>query len=375
MTNIGCILQGNKMKKRNLIAAALLAVSATFAFAQSNTASNVEIYGVMDASIQHNETTGGTKDYTSNAQLRSNGSLIGFKGVENIGGGNSVAFQYETGINTLGNERGLTSANNGTGFGTLRDTYVSVNTNYGAVAGGYMSTPYRSALVSMEIFPGAGIDLTPSTRATGIRYTLPTNKYNVTGSVAYSGDNSPTAASAITGTNRIVSGNTGWAAGNVRVVSAFQQTNFVGTVYPVKQATNVIIGGQYFGLAPGLTVSAIYGANKFNAVNGGEGTNDTVWLGAAYRTGPHEVRGSWARNSDIEGLKGAEDSKASQLTAGYAYHMSKRTQLYAMYTNARTGSQNAYNFTNSPVASITTLYALGDATYLQAYGVGIRHSF
>lgn len=364
------------MSKSKLLATLILAAGVvTSAMAQSNVAGNVTVYGVMDASLQNNVTRGGTKDYDTNSQLRSNGSLFGIRGGEDLGDGNSVKFQFETGINTLGNERGQTSANNGTAFGTLRDTYVSLNSKtYGSVAGGYMSTPYRSALVSMEIFPGAGIDLTPSTRATGIQYTLPSNPYNVSGALSFSGDNTPSGTANVTGTDRIVSGNLGWGSGDWRVIGAFQQTGFVSKTYPVQQSTNTIVGTTYTGF-PGFRLSAIAGHNKFNAVNGGEGTNNTVWLGGAYRTGNHELRASWARNSDITGLKGAEDSSVIQLTTGYAYHLSKRTQVYGVYTNARTGSQNAYNFTNSPVASITTMYALGDATSLQAYGVGIRHSF
>jgi predicted porin len=360
------------MSKSKLLAALFLAVGlSTTALAQST----VNIYGVLDASVQNNKTTGGTNNYATSSQLRSNGSLFGLRGTENAGGGTNVFYQLETGVNTLGNERGNTSANNGTAFGTLRDSYVGIsNDTVGTLKAGYFSTAFRTALVSMEIFPGAGIDLTPSTRATGISYDLPKNKFGVVGSVVYSGDNTPTVASAVAGTNRIVSGNLGLYAKDFGVISAMQQTNFVGTVYPVKQATNYSLGGQYTGI-PKVRLSAIYGLNQYNTVRGEAGHNNVLWLGSAYRTGPHEARLSWAGTNDIKGITGAENSKVSQLTAGYAYHLSKRTQLYGVYTRANTGSDNAYNFTNSPVASITTMYALGNATYMQAVGAGIRHSF
>jgi len=361
------------MKK--ILFAAVIALASVPVCSQS-----VSVYGVMDVSLQNNKTHGGTRDYATSSQLRSNGSLLGFRGHEALSAGNSVDFQLETSVNSLGNERGQTSANNGTAFGTLRDSFVGINLDdLGSIRGGYMSTPYRSAMVSMEIFPGAGIDLTPSTRATGVQYSLPRNRNNIHGSVSFSGNNSPTnQAPTTTATDRVISANLGWHRENFRAIAAVQQTDFVqgatGRKYPVQQATNYMVGANYTGVA-NTRLSAIYGHNQYRTFDGQRGDNNTIWLGASYRQGNHEPRISWARSSSIQGVTNAERSDITQLTAGYAYHLSRRTQVYGVYTRASTGSDTAYNFVNSPVASVNTIYALGDATYLQAWGVGIRHQF
>lgn len=79
------------MKKTLLAAAALLAVSGS-AFAQSS----VTLYGLVDLSI---ESVKGNDTLTRVASDRYNSSRLGFRGIEDLGGGLKAKFILESGLN------------------------------------------------------------------------------------------------------------------------------------------------------------------------------------------------------------------------------------------------------------------------------------
>jgi len=203
--------------QKKLIALAVAGLS-TAAFAQTN----VTIYGVADVSAQ------GTNMQKSVAQgsnpadggafnLKNNSSLIGFKGTEDLGNGLKGLFQIETNVNMTGQSsgQGVAANTSNSNFGSLRDTYVGASSKYGTVLGGYLSTPFRSALTSFDVMPGATGDgrienlmggfrlgsaaldrandvgylaANSSVRATALAYAMPT-LYGFTGVIAYTGSN------------------------------------------------------------------------------------------------------------------------------------------------------------------------------------------
>jgi predicted porin len=88
-------------KKLAYLAAALLpaALAATSSFAQSS----VTMYGVIDTVVRHtnneiNTATGARGSKTQLVQGAFQGPRLGFKGVEDMGNGNSAVFQLEMGI-------------------------------------------------------------------------------------------------------------------------------------------------------------------------------------------------------------------------------------------------------------------------------------
>ncbi|BCA66101.1 porin [Fluviibacter phosphoraccumulans] len=203
--------------QKKLIALAVAGLS-TAAFAQTN----VTIYGVADVSAQgttmNKSVAPGSNPADGSAfNLKNNSSLIGFKGTEDLGNGLKGLFQIETNVNMTGQSAGQGVAANTTNsnFGSLRDTYVGASSKYGTVMGGYLSTPFRSALTSFDVMPGAtgdgrienllgGFRMSGSTvglanstgylaanssvRATALAYAMPT-LYGFTGAIAYTGSN------------------------------------------------------------------------------------------------------------------------------------------------------------------------------------------
>ncbi len=155
--------------------------------------------------------------------LKNNSSLIGFKGTEDLGNGLKGLFQIETNVNMTGQSsgQGVAANTSNSNFGSLRDTYVGASSKYGTVMGGYLSTPFRSALTSFDVMPGATGDgrienlmggfrmsgssygsvlgqplgnntgylaANSSVRATALAYAMPT-LYGFNGAIAYTGSN------------------------------------------------------------------------------------------------------------------------------------------------------------------------------------------
>lgn len=133
------------MKKQVAIAAglALMGAGAGSAYAQSS----VTLYGNIDVSIgyQSNQTSvGSTSNGHAVTKMNSgiwSGSRFGFKGNENLGGGNSAQFVLEQGFN------GDTGAQSVSGLMFNRQAFVGLsNRDYGALTVGRQYTAYFSIL-------------------------------------------------------------------------------------------------------------------------------------------------------------------------------------------------------------------------------------
>ena len=114
------------MMKKSLVALAVLGASG-LAMAQSS----VTLYGVADAGIGRIKP--GKTHVTTGGELVNNGpSRVGFTGVEDLGNGNKVGFQFETGL----------SLGDGAADGTFwqRQANVFVGGNWGTIKAGRQFT-------------------------------------------------------------------------------------------------------------------------------------------------------------------------------------------------------------------------------------------
>ena len=113
--------------KKTLIAAAVMAASGV-AFA----ASNVTLYGVIDAGAVVSK----VKHNTTKVQMKSgfdSGSCWGIKGVEDLGNGYAVGFQLEQGFDS---DTGADTASNSAGKSFGRETRLYVDGGFGQVGVG-----------------------------------------------------------------------------------------------------------------------------------------------------------------------------------------------------------------------------------------------
>ncbi|MGV1016927.1 MAG: porin [Fluviibacter phosphoraccumulans] len=390
----------------------------TAAFAQTN----VTIYGVADVSAQGTNMSQGvnpsTKPSGGSFNMKSNSSLIGFKGTEDLGNGLKAMFQVETNVNLTGTSGNQGVTTSGTTFGSMRDSYVGASNKYGTVMGGYLSTPYRSALTSFDVMPGATGDgrietlmgrqnwggLNSSVRASAIAYAMPT-LYGFNGSIAYTGSNNNGDVENINSANLLQSAmslNLGWAGYGVAVKGAFQQAKVngataAGTVnattnplgLPFSQTgvsgyTSYLIGASYTGI-PGLKASVVYNRNtvgtnnsvtSYSATNGydgwnaNKGSNNQIYAGVAYRFGNNEPRLAYANSSNTNFNGGNANDGASQWSLGWGYYLSKRTQVYGIASTIKNNQDGTNNFASGGSSLVPT-----GGQKLLTYGAGLRTNF
>jgi len=392
----------------------LFALAAMSAFAGAVQAqSSVTVYGIVDESMVSSQTkaTNGVK--ATNDSIASgiaSTSRLGFRGVEDLGGGLTASFTAEAGMNAASSAGGLLSSNAASGN---RQTFVSLGKKgMGSVSGGYMVTDTHSVRATNDPFGGINLPGNPivgvSLGNISASSTIATNLYPVVGtaSAATAGGTSTNQdyilrapligftsapifgvtltyqraqANAVSTTSSNVetptrsNGNTFGARytfGKLNVLAAYNdtinQTLITGTNNN-RKVTNTTVGANYdFGVA---RIYATYSNDqmKFDDAtlannNDVKNTNTqvavlapigAVTLRAGYTTGKYTLGRSQAASS---GLGGARDTSGYQ--AGVFYGLSKRTDVYAAY-----GSQ-----------SRKVMSTLVDATDT-AFAVGVRHTF
>ena len=142
------------MINKNVMAVAVAAALAApvAAFAQ---ASNVQIYGTLDMSVEQIWLKGTKAEAVNSApgtgqvvgaqgknDLYSQSSRLGFKGTEDLGNGLKAWFQIENGLNVDGRQNAMTGAWAG------RNSALGLEGGFGNVFVGNWDTPYKSVLAS-----------------------------------------------------------------------------------------------------------------------------------------------------------------------------------------------------------------------------------
>jgi len=397
--------------QKKIIALAVAALASTAAFAQTN----VTIYGVADlgeAFVKHSGSANGVSQNLV-SRLDSSSSLIGFKGVEDLGNGLKAVFQFESNIAADTNVGGL----NG-----VRDSYVGLAGGFGTVVMGNLTHPLRAMGAKVDLMPGAaGFGTTASLTgsiagiktgaddraANAVAYVSPSFG-GFTGTVAYiNGETRTNSNSAATLTGTTYSGNQDAVNSRQYQVAAQYENGplFVGAGYhkskslPLTAAAGVLDPvnalsaynekGQdarvyrlaaVYTLPSNTKLTALYDNTKVETGDVGAtvlGFNNVkrhaFSLGVAQSFGKNTVGLQYgqALSVKMDGQK-IDDSKARILTVGYQYAMSKRTMLQARYSRLTNQENVNYTFYNNPVSNGVT--GSFDADY-SGVMVGVRHTF
>lgn len=371
----------------------LLALAALTAFAGAASAqSSVTLFGILDLNVRHIKNDD-TRTIMSQDGIAS--SRLGFRGVEDLGGGLKAGFWLEAGVSadngTTGanvssvantrNADGTPKDNSVTGFFNRRAT-VSLMGNFGELRLGRDFTPDFWNHTVYDPFGTNGVG--SSVNAFGT-FNGATTLLRANNSVGYFlpamgglfGQVMVAAGEGQAGQgNKNYSGRLGYAAGPLSVAAAYGKTD---GDYGDWQRFNV--GGSYnFGVA---TVMAQYAQGKGK---GGldDGAKQTLWLlGAVVPMGAHTFKISYVDSNSSGGIlfgtngnnngglntqASIDGRDASQIALGYQYDMSKRTALYGNV--ARVSNDAGARYTAG--GGGTNLAAGKDSTGLE---VGIRHSF
>lgn len=385
--------------KKSLLALAVLGSFAAVAQAQSS----VTVYGIVDTGVVYTSKAVNAANGTTGSRFTENsgviqGSRLGFKGAEDLGGGLNAVFNLETGFtNDNGGLQGsdaVTSANLfrrksnvGLSSSTLGTVLLGRQTDFADVISAYTSVNDFGGVTGAV---GHNLDRLEGTRTNNsISYTT-ANLSGFTGNLLYG---------------------FGETAGQT---SAGQSFGVAGKY----ENGPLGLGINYYQSKQGLTPSDVSLIPTASGPNAGNTALKVLNVVASYQFGPARVYGNWSRvkqdlsnvapatlaattlgvankadvfeigtaydlTSSLKLLAAVDHTRASfagggskgkltQISLGTDYWLSKRTDLYAFVANIR-----ASNIANTGVFGDATGSALvGSPDSSQtAVAVGIRHKF
>lgn len=355
--------------KKSLLALAVLGAFAGVAQAQSS----VTLFGILDVGVGEVRNKDGASGITTaRKEMRTDGinsSRLGFRGVEDLGGGMKAGFWLEAG---LAPDTGAQGGSNGITTVTFnRRATVSLLGNFGEVR---LGRDYTATFWNTTVFDPFG------TNGVGALTNLTAGSPLGSGAITLVRDNNmaayflPSGIGGVYGQvqvaagegnvgNKYQGGRVGYAAGPIDVAVAIGQT--LGSNNSDKNKVWNVGGAYSFGPAKieGLYMRSTYQARRQN-----------VWmLGTVVGLGQGEIHAAYSR-SDMSSTNAADasnqfgtNSDAHQLAVGYVYNLSKRTALYG--TASRLTNDGASAFTAGGGAGSAKG---GTSTGLEA---GIRHSF
>ena len=329
------------------LAAAMLAALSLHAHAQSDEGgatprsgtASVIVYGSIDAGLRHetNIDPEGNSDLTmsSNGTFRSN--RLGFRGSEDLGGGNKVNYVMELGFNT-----GTGALNNTSNTIFQREAHVGLSGDWGALDLGRNYTVAYRTILAFDPF---------RFRYPSITYVLSsTNGIRKDNDVQYTGRFGDWTARAE------------WALGEVPGDVDFGTTKGVGLNYAhggLKVGASYAIAEQNAGTsaAPAyrdyrhyaLGASYDFGALALSAghikqeqqtLTARDNTSAWDWVGGRYDISDRfDFTLAWYRNkaynTKATAAAAVGDAQKTLYIAGITYSLSKRTTLYAEIDRTR----------------------------------------
>jgi predicted porin len=355
------------MKKASLA----FAVFGTFAGAAS-AQSSVTVYGLLDVAVVQ-EKGGSAGSVTKLTSGVGSGSRLGFRGTEDLGGGMSALFLLENGFQA---DTGV-AGQGGSLFG--RQAYVGLQGNFGAVTLGRQYTPQYLTVAFVDPFGSGWVgdskNLMPTTGNSSsrmdnsVKYVSP-KMSGLSVELAYG-------AGEIAGDSeagRQLGAAVDYAAGPLRVRLGYHKRNDTPVLTTTAYGEHTVLAATYdFGVAKGhLAYGTNRGQNSSPFRNGANpfghaGTqvtssesNDALF-GVTVPFGAHALLASYIRKDDRTAL----NQDADQLAIGYRYGLSKRTDLYAAYSQ----------IDNKNGASYTVGSSIESGSGDQALSVGVRHTF
>ncbi len=350
--------------KHTLIALSVLATCAT-ASAQSS----VTMFGVVDASVTR--LSSDSANVTGLASGEQSSSRLGFRGIEDLGGGLKAGFWLEG---------SLAVDNGGTSYRFDRRSTISLLGGFGEVRLGRDKLASYLNVESFDPFGDIGVGgnglnnmLGGAAAAEGtvegshpkrssniIAYITP-NMGGLQGQLQYSFGERPS-NQPNNDRGNIVSARVSYQASPLEVALGYAQLDAGSAATAVTyKATN--IGASYdFGVVkPMVLIATERGA--------GRGVN-AYTLGASAPLGQAgELRFGYTRFN----TQNVDDADSSKLALGYFHKLSKRTVVYGMLARVSNDNNATRGFAVSSSSLTAPLIAAGDSA--TGYSVGVRHTF
>lgn len=336
--------------------------------------SSVTLFGVADAAIRH-VSADGAGSQTSLTSGGNTTSRIGFKGVEDLGGGLRAGFHLEGGVQI---DEGTVGSNN---MFFDRRTTVSLMGPFGEVRIGRDRVLTHVWFSDLEPFNYTGMAKASNLQAAGstnvgpVRSAMgatPSGLNGLTRSNNMVQYYSPKLAgfeisgmyqfreggTAVNGFHKSAGLRVKYESGPVRV--GIGQQRISNDITGAKSLTDTVIGGAY-----DFKWAEIAAAARRWSYDTSRQTN--YMLGATVPLRGGELKLSWIK-ADLDGRVGTTNVSANdavQLGVGYEYPLSKRTSLYGVYAHIK----------NKGRAAFTVGLPVTPGGRSSGYDIGLVHKF
>ena len=344
---------------KSLIALAVLGAFAGVASAQSS----VTLYGTVDLNGRYIKNDGSARRL-SLSQDGLNSSQLGFRGIEDLGGG------LKAGFTLLGSVSADTGSVSTTKFFGRRSTVSLFGANWGEVRLGRDYVPSYVSSYTFDPFGNVGIGnflnvahfASQPTRLradNSIGYFLPSNLGGFYGQAMVAAGEGST-------NTKYYGGRVGFAAGPFDVALALGAQDVAAARRGYKTAN---IGGSYdFGVAK---LMGQYSREKLQVTSATESRENSYLLGVVVPVWQGEIHASWAR-SDLSN----SSNDANLYALGYVYNLSKRTALYATVADIKNKGAQNFSVSSGTISGSSAITALPtDGGSSRGAEFGIRHFF
>lgn len=361
--------------------------------------------------------TGGLNAATSErrARVSSNNSFIGFKGSEDLGNGMSAIWQFEQGIAIEQqniNDNGTNGvANDLKSAQTRRNTFVGLaGKQWGTLTLGVQDSPFKTSTGPLDAFgqhtiadyrniwgaiggstttagtTGGSFNIASLRAENSVLYVSP-NMSGFTVKAMYAAQNeggNNTATTSVTNPHYYSVGGL-YASGPLFATLAYEDNKLVPNVTPgVSDFTyknwRAGVGYTFGDLKIGLAYERIKGDGNTTGATAVKELSRSAWyVPVSYQLGSNVFKLAYtkagksnrknAAGTDLSGSDGA-----NQWSIGMDHNMSKRTKVYALYTQVRNDSNGMYSLggAGSGIAQVSPASVGADP---RGFSVGMVHTF
>lgn len=365
------------MKKISLLTLAALGAVSSFSRAQTS----VTVYGSFDAGIrsQWDVNANGNSRTTMSSSGTYNSNRLGFKGVEDLGGGLNAHFTLESAFNS-----GTGVADATRLFG--RSAFVGIGGQWGALDLGRQYTVAYRAVGAYDPFNHKFTGINPAAQASA------TAGVRVDNDIQYTGTFGPLTARAEYALSERAGG--GSAGAHAAIGGTYASGPFaVGAAYTVRKpdirtAAQITantapvfqdnkswtVGGIY--TMGAVRVAAGYANESQDLANRGDAQQKNAWIGGGYKLDPAlDLIAAYYHTKVEAGTAGAvSDGKRGLLMVGATYALSKRTNFYADIDYAKFRDGLAGTGSNPSSSQLPLASPRGQDSML-GVSIGINHVF
>jgi predicted porin len=344
--------------KKSLLALAALTAFAGVASAQSS----VTLFGVVDLAARN--VKNGTSSLKTLSQDGNASSRLGFRGVEDLGGGMRAGFWIEGAISP---------DTGGTGQNWQRRSTLSLMGGFGEIRLGRDYTPTFWNHTVFDPFGTNGVgsqtNLMTAYGATSIQSNGATTLVRANNTIGYFlpslggvyGQFQIAAAEGSPNGNKYIGGRIGYAGGPVNVAVAIGNTE----VSTTRDQKGFNIGGSYnLGF---MTLMGQYHQYTIDNKTGTDPKQKNALFGVLVPLGAGTLKASYGKVGGTAGFS------ATQIAAGYVYDLSKRTAMYGHFSKISNGTGSRFSVSNTASGPVFT--GTSNKPGSTGYEFGVRHSF